>query len=380
MKIRDFGVEMWMNEYENDCEINLAETCVKPFTVREILEMGGNAKETWDSFLDLQLSYGEIEGTDNLRLELSRLYESVNPNNVVVTHGAIGANDLVLNAIVNPGDRVISVLPTYQQLYSIPESLGAEVKICKLKPENGFMPDLDEMRSYINDKTTLICVNNPNNPSGALMSREFMEEIVEIARSCGAYLHCDEAYRGLNHTSYGENFAPGMVDLYEKGISVGSFSKAFSLAGLRLGWMTGPHELVERVRRRRDYNTISCPRLDDRIATIALQNKEQLFTRSLKIVNDCAAVLDAWVESEPHISYVKPAAGTTAFLKYDLAIDSKTFCKRLQTETGVMLLPGAAMDVEGWLRIGYCFAEDTAMLSEGLKRISEFMDKVSKEH
>ena len=379
MKIRDFGVEMWMNEYENDCEINLAETCVKPFTVREILEMGGDAQATWDSFLDLQLSYGEIFGSDSLRYELSQLYETMKPQNIVLTHGAIGANDLTINSIVSPGDRVISVLPTYQQLYSIPESLGAEVKICKLDPDNGFMPDLDEMRSYASENTSLICINNPNNPSGALMTKEFMEEVVSIAQSCNAYLLCDEAYRGLNHSEYGNNFAPAMVDLYEKGVSIGSFSKAFSLAGLRLGWVAAHEELVERIERRRDYNTISCGRLDDRIATIALQNKDKLFNRSLKIVNDNADALDAWVASEPRISYVKPAAGTTAFLKYDLPIDSKTFCKRLQSETGVMLLPGAVMDMEGWLRIGYCFAEDSKMLVEGLKRVSQFMEKVAHE-
>lgn len=379
MEIRDFGVEIWMNEYENDCEINLAETCVKPFTIREILAMEGDPETIWNSFLDLRLSYGEIEGTDALRTEISTLYETVTQENIVITHGAIGANDLVINSIVKPGDRVISVLPTYQQLYSIPESLGAEVKICRLKPENRFLPDLDEMRSYATENTSLICINNPNNPTGALMDKTFLEEIVTIARSCGAYILCDEAYRGLNHTEYGKNFAPAMADLYEKGVSVGSFSKTFSLAGLRVGWIAAPTELVERINRRRDYNTISCGRLDDRIAAIALKNKETLLTRNLEIVNNNAAVLDAWVESEPHITYVKPQAGTTAFLKHDLAIDCVTFCKRLQEETGVMLLPGGVMDCPGWLRIGYCFAEDSALLEEGLSRISGFLDKVSKE-
>ncbi|MDR0514872.1 MAG: aminotransferase [Coriobacteriaceae bacterium] len=379
MYIRDFGVEMWMNEYENDCEINLAETCVKPFTVREIMEMTDNPQATWESLLDIQLTYGAIEGSELLRGELAKLYESAQPANIVTTHGAIGANNLVINSIVNPGDRVVSVLPTYQQLYSIPESLGAEVRICPLLPENGFLPDLDEMRSYVNENTSLICINNPNNPTGALMGRAFLEQVVEIARTCGAYVLCDEAYRGLNHTEYGENFAPGMFDLYEKGISTGSFSKAFSLAGLRLGWIAAPRDLIEAVNRHRDYNTISCGLIDDRLAAIALQNKEALLRRSLKIIADNAAVLDAWVAEEPHISYVKPQAGTTAFLKYDLAIDSKTFCSRLQHETGVMLLPGAVMDREGWLRIGYCFAEDTSELEEGLSRVSAFMEKLAQE-
>ena len=301
------------------------------------------------------------------------LYETVRPENTTITHGAIGANDLVINALVEPGDTVISVLPTYQQLYSIPESLGAKVKICRLREENGFLPDLAELKSLVDGKTKLICINNPNNPTGALMDGALLRSVAEIAAGCGAWVLCDEAYRGLNHTQYGENFAPAMADLYEKGVSVGSFSKTFSLAGLRLGWVAAPVELIECINRRRDYNTISCGKIDDYLAALAIRSREALLRRNLKIVADNAAVLDAWVNSEPRISYVKPKAGTTAFLKYDAPVDSVTFCKRLLKETGVMLLPGAAMDMEGWLRIGYCFAEDTTALREGLSLVSKFL-------
>lgn len=373
MKIRDFGVEIWMNAYENECECNLAETCVKSLTVQELVDLAGKGDSAWDDIRAMQLTYGAIEGSDRLRIGICGIYDTMEPDNITITHGAIGANDLVLNAIVEPGDRVISVLPTYQQLYSIPESLGADVKICQLLPENGFMPDLDEMRAFAQDGVKLICVNNPNNPSGAVMSEGFMKEIVAIAREHDAWILCDEAYRGLNHAPYGQNFSPAMADLYEKGVSVGSFSKTFSLAGLRLGWVAGPRKLIERISRRRDYNTISCGMIDDYLATLAIENREALLRRNLAIVEANAAVLDAWVQQEPRITYVKPAGGTTAFLKYDADIDSVTFCKRLLAETGVMLLPGATMDRESWLRIGYCFAEDTSQLTTGLELVSKFL-------
>ena len=247
------------------------------------------------------------------------------------------------------------------------------MKICHLREENGFLPDLAELKSLVDGKTKLICINNPNNPTGVLMDGALLRSVAEIAAGCGAWVLCDEAYRGLNHTQYGENFAPAMADLYEKGVSVGSFSKTFSLAGLRLGWVAAPVELIERINRRRDYNTISCGKIDDYLAALAIRSREALLRRNLKIVADNAAVLDAWVNSEPRISYVKPKAGTTAFLKYDAPVDSVTFCKRLLKETGVMLLPGAAMDMEGWLRIGYCFAEDTTALREGLSLVSKFL-------
>ena len=376
MKIRDFGVEMWMNEYENDCTYNLAETCVKSLTVDELVALAGRGDDVWSDIRAMQLTYGAIEGSERLRTGICGLYETMALPNITITHGAIGANDLAINAIVDPGDHVISVLPTYQQLYSIPESLGAEVSICRLLPENGFLPNLDEMRAFAERDVKLICVNNPNNPSGAVMDRAFMEQIVEIARKHDAWLLCDEAYRGLNHAPYGQNFAPAMADLYEKGVSVGSFSKTFSLAGLRLGWVAANEELIERISHRRDYNTISCGMIDDYLATMAIENREALLRRNLKIVEDNAAVLDAWVQSEPRISYVAPKGGTTAFLHYDADIDSATFCKRLLAEKGVLLLPGAVMDMEGWLRIGYCYAEDTSQLKQGLDLVSEFLEEL----
>ena len=122
-------------------------------------------------------------------------------------------------SLVSPGDRVISVLPTYQQLYSIPESLGAKVKILPLSRENGYLPDLDALRALAVPGTKMICINNPNNPTGALMSKELLGSIVEIARGVGAYILCDEVYR---HLTQDDVWSESIVDLYDKGISVSS--------------------------------------------------------------------------------------------------------------------------------------------------------------
>lgn len=113
MKIRDFGVEMWMNAYENNCTYNLAETCVKSLTVQELAALSGKGDKVWEDIRAMQLTYGDIEGSMALREGLCGLYKTVRPENTTITHGAIGANDLVINALVEPGDTVISVLPTY---------------------------------------------------------------------------------------------------------------------------------------------------------------------------------------------------------------------------------------------------------------------------
>ena len=169
MKIRDFGVEMWMNAYENDCTYNLAETCVESLTVGELLNLAGCREQAVADLLNMKLTYGAIEGSERLRALIAGLYEKQGPENIVTTHGAIGANHLVIETLVEPGDEVISVLPTYQQHYSIPEAFGAKVRILPLRAENGFLPDMDELKSLVTNHTKLICINNPNNPAGSLM-------------------------------------------------------------------------------------------------------------------------------------------------------------------------------------------------------------------
>ncbi len=369
MKIRDFGVEIWMNRYENHCEWNLAETCVESLTVAELLEMAGKTDMILAELLPLKLTYGAIEGSERLRGLIASLYAKQAIENVVTTHGAIGANALVHETLVEPGDRVISVLPTYQQHYSIPESYGADTQILRLTEATGFLPDLQELQRLAIRGTKLIAINNPNNPTGALMDRAYLERIVEIARACGAWILCDEVYRGTDQE--GSGLTASIADLYEKGISTGSMSKTFSLAGLRLGWIVASPELIRAVSVHRDYNTISVGMLDDHFAAIALENKDKILARSQKITRTNLAILSDWVDAEPLISWIKPQSGTTALLKYDLPMTSEVFCLQLLQRTGVMFTPGSAMDMEGYLRIGY--ANNEAVLREGLRRVSAFL-------
>ncbi len=369
MKIKPFGVEIWMNEFEDHCEFNLGETCVASLTIEQLLQMSGKNDSVLSDLLPMKMTYGAIQGSDRLRDNICTLYERQKRENIVVTHGAIGANALVHETLVEPGDHVISVRPTYQQHYSIPESYGAEVDILQLRPENGFLPDLAEFAAMVRPDTKLVVINNPNNPTGALMDADYLEKFIAIARSTGAYILCDEVYRGTAQS--GDGFSPAIADLYEKGISVAGMSKAFSLAGLRLGWIVGPVEVLDAVSIHRDYNTISVGMLDDYFATMALDAKDKILERSRSITRQNLQVLDDWVAGEPAISYVKPLAGTTALLKYDFDMPSRDFCVQLLDATGVMLTPGSVMHMEGWLRIG--FANNPEILKSGLARMSQFI-------
>ena len=357
-----------MDLYETTCKYNIAETCVDSLTLNELEQLVGEVGALDGLIKNTRMTYGEIPGSRKFREGVASLYKNVDPDQILSTNGAIGANFLALYTLVNPGDEIVVIVPTYQQHTSIPESLGANVKTVWLQKDNGFLPDLNELREAVTPETRLICFNNPNNPTGALIDSATMEKIVEIAKEQGAWLLCDEVYRHLNHDS---EYAPSVVDLYEKGISTGSMSKVFSLAGLRLGWLVAPKELIEAAYDIRHYNMISCGKIDEIIGSFALKHKDKLIERSRAILKENLEILNEWVHNEPHIHYVRPKAGTTALLYFDMDLSSTDLCHDLMAKEGVMLTPGDCFEMGRCLRIGYAFSPKE--LKEGLAAFSRYL-------
>lgn len=369
MQIEPFKVEIWMNEWETRCTYNLAETCVASITVEELLALSGGNADDLSDLLSMKLAYGDIEGSPRLRTAIANLYANQCIEDITVTHGTIAANMLVHKAVIEPGDHVLSIVPTYQQHYSIPKSIQADVTTLALREEDGFLPNLEALKASVKPKTKLIAFTNPNNPTGALIERPMLEDMVDIADSVGAYLLCDEVYRGT--AQVGDGMSPSIADLYAKGISTAGMSKVFSLAGLRVGWVIAPQEVREQVLIHRDYDTISVGMINDHFAAIALEHADKVLARSHEITRGNLALLEAWIAKEPKVSWVKPRAGTTAMLKLNIPVTAREFCIDLVTKTGVMLTPGDAFDMEGYARIG--FANDTQTLTEGLAALSEYL-------
>ena len=373
MIIKPFAVEEWMNTWEVGAKYNIAETCVDSVSVDELFEITGEDKQKFlNDFCARRLTYGDIEGAPAFKEGICKLYKTLDSEEIIPTHGATGANHHVFYSLISPGDRVISIMPTYQQLYSIPESYGADVQIMELKKENHYLPDMEELKALAIPGTKMICINNPNNPTGALMERMYLEQIVEIAKSVGAYVLCDEVYR---HLTQEDIWCDSIVDLYEKGISVSSMSKVFSLAGLRLGWIaTHDKDVIRSCLSHRDYNLISCGMFDEALAAVALKHSEKLLERNKGIVRTNLAILEQWVAEEAHVSYVKPQAGTTALVYYDLEMDSYKFCEEMYHKTGAFVTPGDCFEQAHSFRIGY--ACDTEELKAGLAAISEYISFV----
>ncbi|KAE8339933.1 hypothetical protein BDV24DRAFT_175770 [Aspergillus arachidicola] len=390
VKIEEFAVERWMDEYENDAKYNLAETCCASISLNDLMSFSGQQTSIID-YAQKQV-YGAIRGSKALRSNIAKLYttessDNLSPENVLVTNGAIQANFLALYTNVGPGDHVICHYPTYQQLYSVPEGFGAEVDLWRSKEDAGWQPDLEELKSLIKLNTKLIIINNPQNPTGAVLNRETLQGLVDIAREHNIMIHSDEVYRPLFHsvnTSQQEH-PPSILSLgYDKVVATGSMSKAFSLAGIRLGWIVSRSpEIVEACASTRDYTIISVGQLDDSVATLALSTPtvHNLLERNIQLARQNLAALDTFIEEfEWAIQWTRPQAGTTAFIKFvnreGKPIDDVVLCQRLQKQTGVMLVPGSqcfggGVDFKGYVRMGY--VPEHQVMVDGLQALREFM-------
>lgn len=227
--------------------------------------------------------------------------------------------------------------------------------------------------------------SNPQNPTGAVLRREDMQEIVDIARKHDILIHSDEVYRPLFHSLGNDQIPPSVLEFgYEKVIATGSMSKAFSLAGIRLGWIASPNpEIIEACASARDYTLISVGQIDDSVATHALSSPcvENLLQRNLGLSRQNLDILEGFIEEFGWATkWTKPKAGTTAFIKFvdrsGRAIDDVVFCQRLQETTGVMLVPGSqcfggGVDFRGYVRLGY--VQDNQVLVDGLNCLRQFM-------
>ncbi len=369
MRIDTFKVEEWMNLYCPSAKYDLTTTCIEPLTIRELMTLSGISKPL--EIFDTKLTYGDIHGSNRLKTAIKSLYKNQEIDNITVTHGAIGANQLVFESLLNKDDEVICFIPCYQQHYSTPKSLGANVKLMLLREENNWQPNINELEKLLTYKTKLICMNNPNNPTGAVIPDETLKRIVDIASKHNIWILCDEVYRGLNMTQ--NPYSESIADLYDKGISTGSMSKTYSLPGLRVGWIVGRTDLMNEVNKHREYNTISVSIVDDYYASIALENRRKIAQRNFAIIKEGFDTLNDWLKGEVYIKANLPQGGTTALLRYKKDIPSRVLCRDLQEQTGVAILPGETMDIEGTVRVGFCV--NKFVLETGLKEFSKQLRK-----
>jgi aspartate/methionine/tyrosine aminotransferase len=385
-----------MDKYETTPNVlNIAETCAASVSIDELVALCEDKNVPGPLDTSVVLGYGAIRGSQKLRQRLADLYSArvaspLSADNILISPGAISANFLVLYKLIGPEDHVICMYPTYQQLYSVPESLGASVSLWKLRSENKHIPDLKELETLARPNTKMIIINNPNNPTGATIPKSVLKGVVDFARERNIIILSDEVYRPLFHgiSPIDAEYPPSIVSMgYEKSIVTGSMSKAYALAGIRVGWIASrSKEIIEALASARDYTTISVSQLDDQVASYALSASviHALLGRNIGLAKTNVALLEKFVNEHSSVcSWVKPTGGTTAFIQFKKKgepVDDVALCLDLLEKTKAMMLPGSkcfghenGFGYKGYVRIGYVCK--TEVLKEALEKMGKYVDE-----
>jgi aspartate/methionine/tyrosine aminotransferase len=363
-----FDIERMMSKWENVIEYNLSESGVHPLAVRELVD----DPAVIDELLDTPLHYPQSNGIPELRERIAALYHGATPDNVLVTVGCIEANFITLQTMVAPGEEIVVMLPNYMQIWGVAQNLGMMVKTFSLREELGWAPDMDELDEVVTDKTRLIAICNPDNPTGHILTEAEMEAIVAAAERADAWLLADEVYSGAERLTDTET--PTFWGRYDKVLAMNSLSKAYGLPGLRIGWVVAPNDTVDEIWARHEYVNISAPMLSNKLAAIALSPpvRPRLLQRTRDYIRKGYPILDAWLEShEGTFDVVPPEAAAIAYVRYNLDVNSTELVERLLREKSVFIVPGDHFGMDRYLRISFGLPED--YLTAGLDRIHELI-------
>ena len=364
MKIEQFKMERMQSTWENVVDYNLSESGVHPLSLQELV-----TEKELQEILRLELGYTQTNGTPPLRENIARLYPGASLEQILVTAGSSEANFLLMWRTLEPGQEVIFELPNYMQMYGLQRAFGAKPKYFWLREENNWAPDLDELSRLVTDKTRMIVLTNPNNPTGAILSENEMTAIVNLADKAGAWILADEVYQGAEREGRTTSSFWGK---YDKIIVVNGLSKAYGLPGLRIGWIVGPRDFVQATWPYHDYTTISPSALSDKLATLALAPgaREKILNRTRGILKKNFPLLDSWLKGHgPLFRFIPPQAGAICFARYNLKVNSTKLVEKLIHDKSVLLVPGDHFEMDGHLRFG--FGSEEEYLLAALARVDE---------
>ena len=380
MDIERFDLERWQSVHEHDVEINLSESGVHPLRLQEIIETAD-----LEALLGQELGYPQTNGTVQLRERVAALYDGASATNVLVTNGGSETNFVACWHLIEPGDEVVVIQPTYMQIPGLVRSFGATVREVWLEDDQGgdgghgddahdpmrWRLDLAAVRAAVTPRTRCIAVCNPNNPTGARLDESEVAELCALAEDLGCWVLADEIYRGAELDG---RDTPSAWGRHDRVIVTGGLSKTYGLPGLRIGWIVGPAELVEQLWGLHDYTTIAPGTVNDLLVRLALAptRRGRLIARARATLRKNQTIVRTWVSAQHGVRQIPPEAGGVTLVRYPGARPSAELAETLRVTHGVLVVPGVHFGLEHHLRIG--IGGDAGLLREGLARLGRVLE------
>ena len=351
MKITPFKLERYYSLYEFTSQYSICNSDCEAMTIGELLSMEDGATEI---FHNHWLGYTETAGHPALRSEISKIYQSISPEQMLVCTGAQEPIFLFCLANLKEGDGVVVQTPCYESLQSIPRSIGCTINSWEVDyTDQGPTFSIQKLEDLISEKTRVIFLNSPHNPTGYHFTKSEQQDIIQLARKHNCIIFCDEVYRELELDI--SHRIPAFADAYENGVSLGVMSKTYGLPGLRIGWITTKKKTVlEKIAVLKEYTTICNSAPSEFLAEIGLRNRQAIIDKNLIIVKKNLDLFDNFFSKhEDLFGWYKPKAGPISFVKMKIDKDDKNFAERALKDKKLLLLPGWIYDYPGFFRVGF---------------------------
>src|ERR1051325_1711670 len=364
MQLKPFLLDTWLGAYEHDIEFDLAASTGPRWTLNEILSLAREGER--QRFLNHDLVYSRAAGDDGLREAIAEMH-GVSTEGVQILTGASEALVILMWLAAEPGANVILPRPGYEPFSALPESLGMETRAYRLRKENDFRIDLDEIKQLADRNTKLILVNSPHNPTGATISDAELDSLHEFTASREIQLVSDEVFHPIYHVQPTKSASrlPHATVIHD-------FSKAFPLSGVRTGWMIGhDSERRERYWNARTYFSISNNTAGEMLAEIAMRRRDIVLGRTQEAATQNLRLLTSFMsEHREMLGWIPPQGGMTAFPWLVSGENSRAFCQAA-AEQGILLAPGDCFDAPSHFRLG--FAAVTDKFPEALDRLGQLV-------
>lgn len=370
MRLPLFKLEDFLSQWEFKAPYLLCNSDPQTIPMSELISMADTeSRHLWEN---LHLGYTETKGLPLLREEAASLCSNIDADGILMFAGAEEGIFCTMNTLVSPQDHVIAIVPAYQSLVDLPRSLGADVTTISLTAEQNWQLDMDAFTKAFRPDTKLVVLNYPHNPTGAVLDMPSLQKIIALCRKSGAYLFSDEVYRFMELDA--KDRIPPIADLYEKGISLYVLSKAFGMAGLRIGWIAcQDKEMLKKISRFKHYASICNSAPSEILALMALRAKDKILSKIHQIMRHNLILLEAFFEKNADLfRWVRPKGGCIGFVELLSDEPVEKFCMRLVERKGVLLMPAGIYDAPGnYFRIGF----GRENMAEALEKLTEFIEE-----
>jgi aspartate/methionine/tyrosine aminotransferase len=366
MKIPGIGLFDWLQNNQQRAEFVLVTSKMKGLSKREYDELVGHNLEP-----GLDLGRGMQSGADEFKDALMNMYDC-GSGNIVTTAGGTAANFLVFLSILDKDDEFIVEQPGYQPMWVTPEMLGARKVPWYRHFKDGFRLDVEALECLITDRTKLIVLTNPHNPTGVVADREReIRKVAELAQTKGIYVLVDEIF--LDGAFVPQVSAYGLPNV----IITSSMTKVYGLGGQRTGWIIASTEIVSRCQNAKIHTTGSSSYIGEVMNAHALRKaRKHLMQKFFDLSMTNYRVVSEWMAANQDIvEWVVPNSGIMCFPKYKVDMSSIELCHKLLDDHGVMVNPGEYFNLDGHIRLSYSCSED--VLTSGLNALGNGLKQLS---